>query len=152
MITSSDVFEVAKHLWGTVRGLLVTRNVVGNTPGDVHLGRATETENARLYASAKVTEGSPLWTATASYLQPFTLEMRLWSDTAAESTGEIGRLMDSVFNVRTRTTYSLNNSQQLAVLHSLRQPGSLEQDESRKEAKDVLVLAQRYEMLIQGEQ
>ncbi len=149
MIQSADILEWAKANWANVVLILTDPNNCP-TPGGIHLGRVPETENGDPYVSMKVTEGKPEWNASANYTQLFTLELRLWSSKQAAPVGEYQRWVDANFDVRIRQSIALSNGQFLNILSSLRQPGELSQDDSRKEAKDVLIGSCRYELYLQG--
>lgn len=151
MIQSSDIQEAVLQLWNASGPLTAA------VPGGLHFGRVPENApdgnlTACPYASLEVEEGPPQWTAKSDYLQPFFPRVRVYSDRQAVPTGDITRLADNVLNFRTGATLTLPGGRTLEVLHAQRQPGKLEQDQSRRQAEDVLVGSCRYEWLCQGTQ
>src|SRR3990167_4241619 len=145
MIRPSDVLAAVKRFWDADAALIAL------VPGGLHFGRVSDTHDASPikapYAVAKITEGEAQWNSSLAYVQPWTIELRVWSEAGPEDAGKIHRALDVVFD-RDRYDEMFLDSGRVLDLRAL--PGELSEDDARKDAKDQMILARHWEVLVQG--
>lgn len=144
-VTTEDVAEAVKQLWNLASTLSdpstgLVRYLV--------MGRVKDVPSVP-YASFTVQDGPIERFANAEYLQTFTVEVRTWAADPV-SLGEIQVAIEAAFTIRARTVYNLASGRNLKVLHCLKQPGGITEDDQTREAQAVKVSTDRYEFYCQG--
>lgn len=149
-VTTEDIAEAVKQLWAAATTLsnpttgLVKSIIMGRVPDPAANAVASP------YTSFKVTDGLTQRIATNGYLQTFTVEFKTWDETGAADLGPIKVAIEAAFTKNTRTALTLASTRALAILHSVKMPGALEEDEATKNNKSVKVTTDRFEILCQG--
>ncbi len=144
-VTAEDIQEAAKQLWNADATLsnattgLVKSLIMGNVPD-----RALSP-----YTSLKVTDAATRLSSQTAYKQTFTLEFKTWSETGAVNAGAIKVAIENVFRMG-KTTLTLTSGRTLKILHSIKAPGSFEDDPATQQAQPVKVSTDRFELLCQG--
>lgn len=149
MVSSEMVAEAVKAIWnnetalsdpdaGSVRALVMGRLPVNQTAP---------------YTTVKVTGGEiAARTATGGYLQKFTVEFKTWGEAGGggAAIGPIKEAIETAFEIRRRTVVNIADSRTVAILHSLKVPGAIEEDAATKQGQAVQLATNRFEWLCQS--
>ena len=143
MIQQADILTAVKRRWE--RDSTLTALV----PGGLH--HAENTESRSPWAAFVCEDGEIEWFSGTVYLQHFLLEIGVYSTGGPVDAGAIGRVIDKLFD-----PVLLGNLLPLPGLNSRTvgihpEPGALELLEETREAKNILTLSRRYDVLIQAE-
>jgi hypothetical protein len=144
-VTTEDIAEAVTQLWADAAALsdpttgLVKSMVMGRVPDQA----------VSPYASFKVTDGAVNRNATFAYMQAFTVEFKTWDESGAANAGAIKAAIETAF-VLGHTVLSLGSGRTLNILHSIKAPGALEEDEATRQSQAVKISTDRFEFLCQG--
>lgn len=143
MIQQADILTAIKRRWD--RDSTLTALV----PGGLHHAENTETRSP--WAVFVCEDGDLEWFSGTVYLQRFLVEIGVYSTGGPVDSATIGRRMDELFRPAT-VVYQLSlpglNSKFIGIDPA---PGALELLDETHEAKGVLALHRRYDVLIQAE-
>lgn len=139
-VTTEDVQEGVKMLWA-----------LSGTLAAIPLIQGRQTDQATSpYASFAVKEGATQRTSSPQYFQIFTAELKVWDEAGAADLAAIKLAIEAAFVLLVRTVLVLPSTRSLAILHSVKVPGGLEEDTATAKAKSVKVSTDRFELLCQG--
>ncbi len=146
-VTSEDVQEAVKQLWNANATL---SDASTGLVKSLIMGRVPDAATAP-YATFKITEsGQLVRTGTGGYLQTFTVEFKTWAEAGAVIAGAIKVAIESCFGIQARTVLTLASGRTIAILHSVKVPGALDEDETTRQGQAVKMATDRFELLCQG--
>lgn len=148
-VTTEDVEEGVKQLWtgNATLAALVAAPIIGRIPD----------AQTSPYTSLTVTDKDADPNAGGAYFQKFLIEFKTWDEAGAANAGAIKVAIENVFSslvatspIAVRTVLTLASGRTLAILRSLKQPGTLNEDPATQKGQAVKVSEDKYEFLCQG--
>jgi hypothetical protein len=138
VILLADVYAAVKALWArTAAASLV--------PGGLWEGRPEQTA-VPPYAVAMIAERDPQWTSGGVYVAGFELTITVYAATGVAATKPIQTPLTALLS-RGSASLTVPGA---TTLDARAVPGAVTKDAAKKDASDVTVAAQKWELLFQG--
>lgn len=136
---SADVFKAFQTLWdsdGTLSTLV---------PGGLNQGRIPE-DASPPWAWIQIEEREWERTSGVVSIQSFGVQITVWSAAGVPDAGTIQQALERTFRHERKDDLEVRNAR---VLHLLPDPGMLDVDPARREAKDVQMARMAWHLMIQ---
>lgn len=146
-VTTEDVQEAVKVLWDQAADLTAI------VPGGLILGRVADPAAnpvASPYTTFAVEDGAVEVAGASAYVQRFVLTFTTYDESGAVDLGLVKVQLEAAFFIKTRTSVALSSGRTLVILHSIKAPGGLKEDDATQQARSVKVATDKYDVLCQG--
>lgn len=147
VVQTTDVLQAVKVRWTGDRTLAEL------VPGGLHFEQPPLTRDGRVllgpWARIEITEGAPEFNSSATYVQPFTLQVSVWTEAGGVDAGKVAAALDLLFN-RPNAPEEWQVPGADRVLDLLPKPGSFKVDQVKREATDQLVTAKAWDLFVQA--
>lgn len=149
IVYPSDVLAGIKPHWDA--------QMAKSVPGGLWQGRVPETKDSvpvqEPYARIKITEGTREYNSSLTFLQPFTVELEIWSEKGMADAGNVMRALDATFDrdvlIQTGQISPVLPIGADKVVDWRPIPGGMELDEATRQAHDQVIGKRSWEMLVQ---
>lgn len=147
IVYPSDALEGLKLLWDR------NPTLAALVPGGVHHDRVTQTLDGepvpQPYATVEITEGPPEFNSSSTYVQPFTLQLMVWSERGNVDAANILRAIDLTFvRADAPTDFLVPGADRTIDLRPVA-PGDFKVDEATHEALDQVIGRRAWELVVQ---
>ena len=153
MITTEDIAEVVKVMWGQ------NTILVGLVPGGIIFGREPDTtvQTQSPYATFEVKDNAVAKNAGFAYVQTFGVMISTWDETGAAATGPIKQQIETtlgpwngVSGLQPGSQVMTQSGRIIRFLQSNKQPGGLEEDKDTQRGQAVKIAKDSYDFFCQG--